>query len=57
MFIVFNHALFLTDEQYAQEIAKRKQFIAASHEEAIGCPACFVPDVPKAPVKEVAEKR
>ena len=35
-----NHAQFLTDDQYAQEIAKRKDYLALTHEENIGCPAC-----------------
>jgi hypothetical protein len=43
MFIVFNHALFLTDEQYIEEVAKRKQYLARTGEENIGCIACYLP--------------
>jgi len=44
MFIVFNQAEFLTDEQYKEEVAKRKEFLALTGEENIGCPACFLPE-------------
>ncbi len=44
MFIVFNQAEFLTDEQYKEEVAKRKEFLALTNEENIGCPACFLPE-------------
>jgi hypothetical protein len=47
MFIVFNQAEFLTDEQYQLEVAKRKEFLALTGEENVGCPACFLPE-PKA---------
>jgi hypothetical protein len=44
MFIVFNQAEFLTDEEYVEEIKKRKEFMAANPEvEMIGCPACYLP--------------
>jgi len=46
MFIMFNHAEFLTDEQYKDEVAKRKEFTAMTNEELIGCPACYLA-VPK----------
>jgi hypothetical protein len=46
MLIMFNHAEFLTDEQYKDEVAKRKEFVALTNEELIGCPACYLP-VPK----------
>ena len=55
MFIVFNMAEFLTDEQYKDEVAKRKEFLALTHEENIGCPACDLP-APKPAAKEVAER-
>jgi len=42
MFIMFNFAEFLTDEQYQEEIAKRKEFLALTGEENIGCPACYL---------------
>jgi len=49
MFIVFNHAQFLNDEQYSAEIMKRKAFLAAHPEiDNIGCPACALPP-PRAP--------
>src|ERR1700722_8417906 len=43
MFIVFNLAEFLTDDQYAAEVQKRKEFLALTHEDPIGCPACYLP--------------
>jgi hypothetical protein len=43
MLIVFNLAQFLTNEQYKEEIQKRKEFLALTHEENIGCPACYLP--------------
>jgi len=46
MLIMFNHAEFLTDEEYKDEVAKRKEFLALTQEELIGCPACYLP-VPK----------
>ena len=33
MLIMFNHAEFLTDEQYKDEVAKRKEFLALTQEE------------------------
>jgi len=59
MFIVFNQALPLTDEQYLDEVAQRKAWLAKHPEqENIGCPACYlaVPQKKDAP-KSVAEKR
>ena len=46
MFIMFNFAQFLTDEQYKEEVAKRKEFLALTGEETIACPGCYLP-VPK----------
>ena len=43
MFIVFNLAEFLTDEQYVAEVTKRKEFLKLTGEENIGCPACYLP--------------
>ena len=44
MFIVFNLAEYLTDEEYVEEIKKRKEFMAANPDvEMIGCPACYLP--------------
>jgi hypothetical protein len=54
MLIMFNHAEFLTDEQYKDEVAKRKEFLALTHEENIGCPACYLP-MPK-PAKKADRK-
>jgi hypothetical protein len=49
MFIVFNLAQFLTDEEYVGEVAKRKDLLAKHPEtENIGCPACYLP-LPKQP--------
>jgi len=49
MFIVFNLAQFLTDEQYVSEVGRRKEFLAQHPEvENIGCPACYLP-LPKPP--------
>jgi hypothetical protein len=43
MFIMFNFAEFLTDQEYQEEVAKRKEFLALTGEESIGCPACYLP--------------
>jgi len=49
MFIVFNLAQFLTDEEYVEEIAKRKEFLSKNPDvENIGCPACYLA-LPKKP--------
>ena len=40
MFIVFNQAIFLTPEQYKEEIAKREAYLRMTGEEIIACPAC-----------------
>jgi hypothetical protein len=44
MFIVFNLAEFLTDEEYLEEVRKRKEFLRLTGEEQIGCPACYLPE-------------
>lgn len=49
MFIVFNLAEFLTDEEYIEEVKKRKEFMKLSGEEMIGCPACYLPVPDPAP--------
>jgi hypothetical protein len=54
MFIVFNLAEFLTDDQYLAEVQKRKEYLKLTGEEAIGCPSCFLPE--PAPVQRNAEK-
>jgi len=41
MFIVFNQAVTLTDEQYQEELAKRRAYLVLTHEEPIGCPDCY----------------
>ena len=51
MFIVFNLAEFLTDEQYVAEVTKRKEFLKLTGEENIGCPACYLPTPDPAPKK------
>jgi hypothetical protein len=43
MFIVFNQAVFLTDEQYQEEITKRRQYVERAQEEPLGCPGCYAP--------------
>jgi len=42
MFIVFEQAIALTDEQYRAEIAKRRQYQEATGQPPIGCPGCFL---------------
>jgi hypothetical protein len=54
MFIVFNHAQFLTDEQYSEEVEKRKEYLARTHEDNIGCPACYLP--PAKPLPKTGTK-
>jgi len=51
MFIVFNLAEFLTDEQYAADVQKRKEFLALTHDDPIGCPACYLPPAKKPAAK------
>ena len=43
MFIVFESAIFLTDEQYVEELAKRRQYLDATNswDSVVGCPGCF----------------
>jgi len=43
MFIVFEQAIYLTDEQYQEELAKRRQYLDATQtwDTLVGCPACF----------------
>ena len=43
MFIVFNKAMQLTDEQYQEELAKRRAVLALTNEDPIGCPDCYRP--------------
>jgi len=56
MFIMFNFAEFLTDEQYKEEVAKRKEFLALTNEENIACPACYLPEPKPKPVNASAPK-
>jgi hypothetical protein len=52
MFIVFNLAEFLTDEEYVEEVKKRKEFIKANPQiEHLACPACYLPTPDPAPKK------
>jgi mono/diheme cytochrome c family protein len=43
MFILFNKAIFLTAEQYQEELAKRRQHLQTSGAANIGCPDCYRP--------------
>jgi hypothetical protein len=43
MFITFNEAVFLTDQQYREEVKKRKEYLERTGDENIGCPACYLP--------------
>jgi hypothetical protein len=43
MFIVFNLAEFLTDEEYVEEVKKRQEYMKLTGEDMIGCPACYLP--------------
>jgi len=55
MFIVFNQAEFLTDEQYRDQVAQRQEFLAQHPEvENIGCLACYLPLPPKQDVAATA---
>jgi hypothetical protein len=57
MFIMFNLAEFLSDEDYAKEVQKRKEFLALTHQKPIGCPACYLPPAkkPAAPAEPKTE--
>ena len=50
MFGVFNKAFFLTDEQYQQEIAKRREYLTSTQgwDALIGCPGCWEQPAPRA---------
>jgi hypothetical protein len=41
MFMTFDNAIQLTDEQYQEELTKRKAFLRMTGEEPIGCPDCY----------------
>jgi hypothetical protein len=49
MFGTENRVIFLTDEQYAEELAKRRRYLDQTNgwESVIGCPGCF--ETPPAP--------
>ena len=47
MFIMFNLAEFLSDEDYAKEVQMRKEFLALTHQNPIGCIACYLPPAKK----------
>jgi hypothetical protein len=55
MFIMFNLAEFLSDEDYAKEVQKRKEFLALTHQSPIGCPACYLPPAKKPAPKADAQ--
>jgi hypothetical protein len=46
---VNNYAYFLTDEQYAEELAKRREYLDRTHgwDTIIGCPDCWAKSAPK----------
>jgi len=46
MFGVENRALFLTNEQYVEEVAKRREYLAKTGEPILGCPACYETPAP-----------
>jgi hypothetical protein len=54
MFIMFNLAEFLSPEQYKEEVKKRKEFLALTDEENIGCPACYLPEAPAPKAKSAS---
>jgi len=54
MFIDFSRAIYLTDEQYKTELAKRKEFLARSGEPIHACPECFGASAPQG--RAVAER-
>jgi hypothetical protein len=41
MFMTFDNAIQLTDEQYQEELAKRKAYLHLTGEDIIGCPDCY----------------
>jgi hypothetical protein len=51
MFGVENRGNLLTDEQYQEEVAKRKAYYEKTGEPIIGCPACYA-TTPAAPVSK-----
>jgi len=48
MFIVFEQAIALTEEQYKTELAKRRDYLQSSGDQIIGCPGCFQATTPRA---------
>jgi len=52
MFGVENRAIFLTDEQYVEELAKRREHVKATGQSIIGCPACFDAPAPRPPAAQ-----
>jgi len=47
MFGTENRAVLLTDEQYQEELAKRREYIAKSGSPVTGCPGCYESPAPK----------
>jgi len=43
MFGTENRAFLLTDEQYKEELAKRRAYYESTGEPIVGCPACYAP--------------
>jgi hypothetical protein len=56
MFTIFNFAVVLTDEEYKQELAKRREYLAITHDEPTGCPDCYVKPKSAPAPKKVAER-
>ena len=50
MFIDLGYSVALTDEQFQAEMAKRRTNMKSRNDYDIGCPLCWAPAAPKAPV-------
>jgi len=50
MFIDLGYSVALTDEQFQSEMAKRRAGMKSRNEYDIGCPLCWAPAPPKAPI-------
>jgi hypothetical protein len=46
MFILFNKGIFLTDEQYQEELAARRKYLEETKSPNIGCPECWTGPAP-----------
>jgi hypothetical protein len=54
MFLSLSHAAFFTDEQFKDEVAKRREKLRLGQGEIIGCPLCATAETP---VKTTADNR